>query len=146
MRAFLLSLTVLGLCGCQIIYKLPTRQGNVYDQKDLSLIKPGMTRDQVRFVLGTPIATNPFRSERWDYVSYYKSPRGEITSRTVSLYFDKDVLERTEGLEDPKKKDELSTPDSESIKRQEALEKVEAERAKDRADKQSGINLPPDAQ
>ena len=85
MRHDLLSLVFAGLCGCQIVYKLPTRQGNVYDQKDLQKIQLGMTREQVHFVLGTPIATSPFREDRWDYVGYYKSPRGQVITRTMLL-------------------------------------------------------------
>ena len=99
MRVLLLSLLLVGLSGCQIIYKLPTRQGNVLEQKDLDKLKPGMTRDQVKFVMGTPLAATPFRADRWDYVGYYKSPRGEITQRTVTAFFDGDVLTRTEGTE-----------------------------------------------
>ena len=99
MRVLLLSLLLVSLSGCQIIYKLPTRQGNVLDQKDLDKLKPGMTRDQVKFVMGTPLAATPFRADRWDYVGYYKSPRGEITQRTVTAFFDADMLARVEGAE-----------------------------------------------
>jgi len=99
MRVLLLSLLLLGLSGCQIIYKLPTRQGNVIEQRDLDKLKPGMSRDQVKFVMGTPLAATPFRADRWDYVGYYKSPYGEITQRTVTAYFDGDQLTRLEGAE-----------------------------------------------
>src|SRR3546814_6943005 len=53
---------------------------------DLQL-KLGMTHEQVHYLIGTPIAASAFRPNRWDYVGYYKSPRGEVTERIVSLYF-----------------------------------------------------------
>ena len=84
MRSILISLLVLGLSGCSIIYKLPTRQGNVIEQKQLDQLQVGMTREQVKFLMGTPIASDPFRGERWDYFGYYKSPRGQVSTRTVT--------------------------------------------------------------
>ncbi|MCI0749313.1 MAG: outer membrane protein assembly factor BamE [Nevskiales bacterium] len=90
-RLVLLSLT---LAGCGLVYKLPTQQGNTIEQKELDRLKLGMNREQVRFLLGTPLAANPFRPERWDYATYYKTPRGQITQRTVSLYFKNDALTR----------------------------------------------------
>ncbi len=82
----------------QIVYKLPTRQGNVVEQKQLDQLHVGMTRDQVKFLMGTPIATNPFREDRWDYFGYYKSPRGEVSTRNVTLYFDNSKLTHMEGV------------------------------------------------
>lgn len=76
MRLLLLAVLALSLSACQILYRLPTRQGNVIDQRDLNKLQIGMTREQVKFVMGTPVAANPFRDERWDYFGYYKSPRG----------------------------------------------------------------------
>lgn len=100
MRVLLLLVAILSITGCEsLIYKLSTRQGNVLEQKQLDQLQIGMTRDQVRFLLGTPVAAGPFRDDRWDYLGYYKSPRGEISSRTVSLYFDDDKLSRMEGAQ-----------------------------------------------
>lgn len=98
MRSIFLSLLLLGLAGCSIVYKLPTRQGNVIDQQQFDRLKVGQTREQVKFLLGTPIATSPFRSDRWDYYGYYKDPRGKVSTRTVSLFFDGDTLNRMEGV------------------------------------------------
>ena len=57
-----------------------------------------MTREQVRFLLGTPVAASPFRDDRWDYTGYYKSPRGKVFSRTVTLFFAGNALARMEGV------------------------------------------------
>lgn len=106
MRIFLLALLTASICGCGIIYKLPTRQGNVIEQDELDKLKVGMSREQVRFVMGTPIAATSLQPNRWDYLGYYKSPRGEKFTRKVSLYFEADKLARMTGTEAPKKKEQ----------------------------------------
>lgn len=99
MRPILLSILVLALSACSIVYKLPTRQGNVIEQKQLDQLQLGMSKDQVKFLLGTPIASDPFRQERWDYLGYYKSPRGKVSSRTVTLWFDENKLSKMDGVQ-----------------------------------------------
>src|SRR3546814_7298255 len=64
----------------------------------LDQLKLGMTHEQVHYLIGTPIAASAFRPNRWDYVGYYKSPRGEVTERIVSLYFADNVLARMDGI------------------------------------------------
>lgn len=142
MRVLLLSLILLGLGGCQIIYKLPTRQGNVIEQRDLNKLKPGMTREQVKFVMGTPLAATPFRSDRWDYVGYYKSPRGEISQRTVSIFFEGDQLARLEGAEPADDDSDLSKPDADAVIKADARDRATAERSA--RDNDSDIVLNPD--
>src|SRR3546814_3682597 len=78
MRFLLLMSAALALSACSIIYKLPTRQGNVIEQKQLDQLKLGMTHEQVHYLIGTPIAASAFRPNCWAYVGYYKSPRGEV--------------------------------------------------------------------
>ena len=136
MRFAALLLLVLPLCACEIIYKLPTRQGNVLEQKDLDALELGMSREQVRFLLGTPIAASAFRTERWDYVGYYKNPRGKVYSRTVSLYFEGDSLARMEGQ---KAETTGDGPDLEAIENEEKQAAAEAERA--RQESESGITI-----
>lgn len=121
-----LSLAV-ALPACGIVYKLPTRQGNVIEQKQLDQLRTGMTRDQVRFLLGTPLAASPFRDSRWDYVGYYKTPRGQLFTRTVSLYFESDKLARTEGAEAAKTADQ-TVPDTGSAIKEEKKLKEEKQR------------------
>ena len=129
MRILLLGLLALSLSACSLLYRLPTRQGNVIDQRDLAKLQVGMTRDQVKYVMGTPVAGNPFRDDRWDYFGYYKSPRGEVTTRTVSLYFDSgNRLSKMEGIEQAAagKADELAKPDLNFVKSEEKKDKEEA--------------------
>jgi outer membrane protein assembly factor BamE len=121
MRVFgALSLAV-ALNACGIVYKLPTRQGNVIEQKQLDQLKPGQTRDQVRFLLGTPLAASPFREDRWDYVGYYKTPRGQVYTRTVTLYFEGDKLARMDGAEPPAMADKTAPDPSSAIKEEKKL-------------------------
>jgi outer membrane protein assembly factor BamE (lipoprotein component of BamABCDE complex) len=142
MRLFLLSLILVSLCGCHLIYRLPTRQGNVIEQKDLDKLKVGMTRDQVRYVMGTPLASNPFRSDRWDYVGYYRSPRGDITRRTVTLNFNGDQLASLVGVEPEKGDKALSRPDAKAVLEQEDRDRAEARRDAENAGGISAEKLP----
>ena len=127
MRLAAVLCIAIALPACGIVYKLPTRQGNVIEQKQLDQLKPGLTRDQVRFLMGTPLAASPFRSERWDYVGYYKTPRGQLFTRTVSLYFEADKLARAEGVEAPSSADK-SLPDPGSAIKEEKKLKEEKQR------------------
>lgn len=138
MRLAVLAVLALSLCACEIVHKLPTRQGNVIEQKELDALQIGMSRDQVKFLLGTPIAASVFRNDRWDYVGYYKNPRGRVYSRTVSLFFEGDSLARMEGEKAEVAEDK---PDLEAIEKEAKKAATEEERAKEKTD--SGIILAP---
>lgn len=78
-------------------YRIDIQQGNVVTQDMVSKLKPGMTRQQVRFVLGTPPVVDPFRQDRWDYVYYYTKGGKIIEHRRLVLLFDGDILKRIDG-------------------------------------------------
>lgn len=80
-----------------ITYKINIQQGIVVTQEMADLLKPGMTRDQVKFVLGTPILTDPFHANRWDYPFRFQPARGRIEERRFAVYFDNDKLTRFAG-------------------------------------------------
>ncbi|MBE1160889.1 outer membrane protein assembly factor BamE [Dyella acidiphila] len=89
------------LAGCHIVYTPDVAQGNLFDKtidKNLAdQLKPGLTKRQVLVLLGTPSVASPFDQNRWDYVSTY-SHRGEkMRMQSMSLFFNNDVLVRTEG-------------------------------------------------
>jgi len=146
MRVFLIILAAFSLSACQLIYKLPTRQGNVIEQKQLDQLKVGMTREQVKFLLGTPVAASPFESQRWDYVGYYKSPRGKVSNRVVSLYFDQNTLARMEGTEAPKQDAALDSPDMQTVIDQEKKAETEKTREESEQNRESGVTLTPEPQ
>lgn len=78
-------------------YKIDIQQGNYVTQDMVEKLKPGMTRAQVRFVLGTPLVVDPFRTDRWDYV-YLNKKGGEIAEqRRFAVIFKGDELLRLEG-------------------------------------------------
>jgi outer membrane protein assembly factor BamE len=78
-------------------YKIEVQQGNYVTQDMIAKLQPGMSRNQVRFALGTPLIVDPFRTDRWDYV-YTLAKQGVLTEqRTVTVVFRGDVLDRIEG-------------------------------------------------
>ena len=71
------------------VYRATIAQGNYIEQEDLDQLELGMTRVQVRFLLGTPMIDDPFHKNRWDYVYYIKVGRNDATyKRWVSVFFD----------------------------------------------------------
>jgi outer membrane protein assembly factor BamE len=78
-------------------YRIDIRQGNYVTQEMVAQLKPGMTRDQVRFILGTPLVADIFHAERWDYVYSFKPGRGEAQSRRFTVFFVDDKLARVAG-------------------------------------------------
>ena len=84
------SMLVLG-SGC--VYRANISQGNFVAQEDLEQLEVGMTRSQVRFLLGTPMIDDPFHRDRWDYVYYLKIGRDDATrTRWVSVFFENDIV------------------------------------------------------
>ena len=78
-------------------YQIDIQQGNVVTQDMVDKLKPGMTRQQVRFVMGTPPIVDPFHKDRWDYV-YYLNRQGRVAEyRRLVLLFEGETLRRIEG-------------------------------------------------
>src|ERR1700738_1634100 len=90
----LLGLTMSLLAsGC--VYRINIQQGNFLDQAAVEQVKAGMTRSQVRYLLGTPMVADPFDKERWDYIYYLKKGRSRhVDSRRATVYFDGDKVAR----------------------------------------------------
>jgi outer membrane protein assembly factor BamE len=95
-RAGVLLAAAVMLAACA--YKMDIQQGNYLDPKALEQVEPGMTRKQVRFLLGTPMIEDPFHAERWDYIFYYTPGRrgGESRSGHVVVHFDGDTVASVE--------------------------------------------------
>lgn len=75
-------------------YKMDIRQGNYLTAEMRGQLKPGMTKQQVRYVLGTPMISDAFHGNRWDYV-YRLAQQGEVVeSQNLTLYFEGDNLAR----------------------------------------------------
>ncbi|MDR2614122.1 MAG: outer membrane protein assembly factor BamE [Candidatus Accumulibacter sp.] len=72
-------------------YKIDIQQGNVLTQDMVAPLRPGLSRDQVRFLLGTPVLMDMFHANRWDYVyRLQKGNTGEVEMRKFSVFFDED--------------------------------------------------------
>jgi outer membrane protein assembly factor BamE len=105
-RGFLLvsalGLTIVSGCAVPRIpgitpYKMEIQQGNFVSQEMVSQLKPGMSKEQVRFVLGTPLLTDIFHADRWDYVYWREDAAGNRESRKLALFFDGGKLARLDG-------------------------------------------------
>lgn len=83
-------------------YRAPVQQGNWITAEQVSLLRPGMTADQVRYALGSPTLTNVFHPNRWDYSYYFKPGYGESVLRKFVVWFDdKGLLSHWEGDDQP---------------------------------------------
>ena len=78
-------------------YKVEVVQGNFVSSEQVQLLKPGMSRAQVRDLLGTPMITSIFRGERWDYSFTLRRKGVQTQSRRLTLFFKGDAMERFEG-------------------------------------------------
>ena len=78
-------------------YRIPIQQGNFLSQEMVSQLKVGMTREQVRFVLGTPLVTDIFHADRWDYVFHREVKGAKPEQRRLTVFFAEDRLARVTG-------------------------------------------------
>lgn len=78
-------------------YRIDIQQGNHISQEMIAKLKPGMTRNQVRFALGTPLIVDPFRKDRWDYVYFLEKDGVVRERRRIVVLFENDRLLRIEG-------------------------------------------------
>lgn len=86
--AALLLVTFLAGCVFPGVYKINVQQGNILSEEDLVQLEKGMTREQVRSVLGTPLLLNPIDLSREYYVYTFQEAGGEIREQRVIVYYD----------------------------------------------------------
>ena len=97
-----LIVAALGMAGCASQdttrsglfepYRYGLPQGNYLTRASVDQVRPGMSRDQVRFLLGTPLLEHVFHTGRWDYVFSYRHPNGRVELRRVTVLFDGDQV------------------------------------------------------
>ncbi len=130
---FLLSIASLPLIGCSssdekdnsptatflegipIVYRQDIQQGNIVTQEMVNKLQPGMSKRQVRFVLGTPMLMDPFHSNRWDYYYAMTEGWGETEKQRLTLVFADDRLLRLEGDYRPQPTAEIQEVDKETV-------------------------------
>ena len=94
--AYSLFFSVLISCQSKLltVHKIDVQQGNALDVEMVDKVKIGMTQDQVQFVLGSPLITDSFHPERWDYIYLFTPGYGEQEKRQLTLIFDRgEVIE-----------------------------------------------------
>ncbi|HEX5638911.1 MAG TPA: outer membrane protein assembly factor BamE [Burkholderiaceae bacterium] len=75
-------------------YRPDVHQGNIITQEMVDQLRQGMTREQVRFMLGTPLLTSDFHKDRWDYPYYLNPLRGPVQNRRLTIFFENNKLVR----------------------------------------------------
>ena len=109
----LLYLAIITLAGCSTdssfisfpgVYKINIQQGNIMSQEKVDQLKPGMTKEQVAYLMGEPVLKNAFNNDRWDFVYSYQAGGGKREQQTLSLSFKADKLVGVTGDLAPGKK------------------------------------------
>ncbi len=93
-------------------YKVEVVQGNFVSKEQVEAMKPGMSRQQVRDILGTPLLASVFHADRWDYVFTLKRQGVEAQQRKLAVFFKGDALERVEGDAMPSEAEFVATLDN----------------------------------
>ena len=98
-KALTLIMTFLLLANCSIprIFQVVVSQGNLVDQEMLDKLEIGMTESQVKFVMGTPLISDTFYPERWDYFTSVTQGESSYTNQKITLFFENNQLIRWEG-------------------------------------------------
>jgi outer membrane protein assembly factor BamE len=117
------SALTLWISGCSLIpdnyvpsvikpYRFDIQQGNFVTQEDVAKLKIGMNKEQVRFILGTPLLNDAFHADRWDYVYRLIKADGQISQARYTVIFDNGAVARHGGENLPAKASDLAGPDS----------------------------------
>ena len=130
----------LALTGCESLqrtdsflgfitpYRIDIVQGNAITQEQAALIKPGLTRLQVRDVLGTPLLADPFHANRWDYIFTLRRPNTDVQRRNVVVLFEGDVVKSVQAPDLPSEREFVASISRFRDLRQPKLELSEEER------------------
>ncbi len=100
------------IAGLVTPYKIDIVQGNFVSREQAEAVKPGMSRAQVRDILGTPLLASIFHADRWDYVFTFKRQGLEPQARKVSVFFKGDALERIQAEALPTEAEFVASLDS----------------------------------
>ena len=93
---FICILSALSISACTSLlptpHKIDIQQGNRIKPETLEKLQLGMTQQQAKFILGTPLLQDAFHKNRWDYIYYYKAGSGETKQSRLRLIFEGDTL------------------------------------------------------
>ncbi|MEO7064918.1 MAG: outer membrane protein assembly factor BamE [Dokdonella sp.] len=114
---WLAFLALIPLTSCNLVYKVDTQQGNLFDKSTVDALKPGMSKRQVLLIMGSPALTSPFEHDRWDYVSTIRRGRNKMATKDLVLTFKDDSLLKIDGDYFPEDPDQM-LKDARKYKRQ----------------------------
>ncbi len=125
--AIALAVSLLALSGCSsskwgFPFKVGVQQGNWITKDQVSLLRAGMTREQVRFALGTPTLSSALHANRWDYPYFYRSGNGKVEERVFTVLFEGSQLTSWKGDDQPEQqpfqiaREEVDTSKKEAAK------------------------------
>ena len=140
-RSVLVAAAILAaLAGCSTVdgasrsianaitpYKVEVVQGNFISREQVEALQKGMSREQVRNILGTPLVTSLFHSDRWDYVFTLKRKGVEEQKRHLAVFFKDDLMDRVEGDPMPSESEFVTTLDKRKVGKVPRLEATEEE-------------------
>ena len=109
-------------------YRIDIVQGNAVTREQAAAVRPGQTRLQVRDILGTPLLTDPFHADRWDYIFTLRRPNTDVQRRSVVVRFEGDVVKSIEAPELPSERDFVASISRFKDPRAPKLELTEDER------------------
>jgi outer membrane protein assembly factor BamE len=104
-RVALLFATLALIANCSFVptipgvtpYRIEIQQGNFISQEMVGQLKPGMSKEQVRLTLGTPLLNDVFHADRWDYVYWREKPGTKREQRKLTVFFEDGKLTRLDG-------------------------------------------------
>jgi len=116
------ALTSLAACSYLTPYRIEIVQGNVVTQEMIAQIQPGLGRLQVRDILGSPLLTDIFHADRWDYVFTIRRRGAEYQQRRVTIFFKNDKVDHFEASELPSEREFVASIDSGKVDKVPPLE------------------------
>lgn len=109
------------LIGLVTPYRVEVVQGNVVTQEMAKELRAGLSRDQVRGLLGSPLLTDIFHADRWDYVFTIRRQGAQPQQRRVTIYFENDTVSRFEVPELPAEREFIEAIDTAPVPRRAAV-------------------------
>tara|TARA_Y100001968_G_scaffold222252_1_gene205034 strand:- start:329 stop:658 length:330 start_codon:yes stop_codon:yes gene_type:complete len=99
LKNFLTLFIWISIASCSLpkTYEVVIAQGNLVDQEMIDKLEVGMTESQVKFVMGSPLISDTFYPNRWDYFTSVTQGSETFTEQKITLYFEENKLARWEG-------------------------------------------------
>ena len=99
---YFISFGIFFFIGCSALspYEVPVLQGNIVDDEEIEKLKSGLNKDQIRYLLGTPLAKSPLTNKRWDYYYSVKVGNRNLAEKKLTLFFNEQGILDSWNLEE----------------------------------------------